>query len=316
MIPMKNVLSIAYACFGQAIDASCEAKIEAFKTRFDTACRAAPEDIDCNVFIFHVVMAPENQVLKYPDLNLDLGKHDYDYIIGKSLSNTIRLFKNIRIVFVSNDPNFNIPESENIIRVNLDINAAHPLYERVYAMAAYVRSRMFDRQTVFLDSDTFIGLNPSRVFTKDFDIGVTLRVNPQIMPFNEGVIFANPSRLGLVKAFFNSYVATYEKLIQDKFFAEYYGDIKRWRGGQLSLNTIVHTFLDKKKSAKMALKPRVAEFPADVFNFSFEGNVVYNKAQLDSKFIFHLKGNRKNMVDALLGYLDKKTAAPAVLSSD
>lgn len=259
--------------------------------------------------MFHVAMAPENQLLKYPDLNLDLGKYDYNYIIWKSLSNTLRLFKNLRIIFVSNDPHFNIPESENIVRVVLDVNAAQPLYERAYAMAAYVRSSMFDHQTAFLDSDTFVGLNLSNLFTKNFDIGVTLRIASNLMPFNEGVIFAAPPRTGLVKAFFNSYVATYEKLVQEKFFADYYGDIRRWRGGQLSLNTITSVFLDKKKAAKLALKPRICVFPVDRFNFSFEETVRYNKAQLDSKFIFHLKGNRKIMVDVLLGYLDRKPPA-------
>jgi hypothetical protein len=131
------------------------------------------------------------------------------------------------------------------------------------------------------------------------------------MPFNEGVIFATASRLALAKAFFNAYAATYEALIRNDFFANLYGDIRRWRGGQLSLNTVANVFLNKDETRELPFKPRIAVFPVDLYNFSFEENVRYNKAQLDGKFIFHLKGNRKIMVNALLGYLDRKPTPAA-----
>jgi len=311
MLPIEEVLKAASSRFNPALEPAWDAKIEALKANFDAAYRAPSSDIDCNIFVFHVAMNAADQLLQYPDLDIDLSAYDYNYIISKSLANTVRLFKNIRIVFVTNDASVPLPDSENIIRIQVGVNAAHPVYERVYAMAAYVRSRLFDRKTAFVDSDTFIALNPSPIFKDDFDIGVTVRFQPNFMPFNEGVIFAGAARPALAKAFFNAYAATYEALIRDDFFASFYGDIRRWRGGQLSLNTVADVFIDKDKSRKLALKPRVAVLPVDLYNFSFEENVRYNKAQLDSKFIFHLKGNRKIMVDALLGYLDRKPTPAA-----
>jgi hypothetical protein len=53
---------------------------------------------------------------------------------------------------------------------------------------------------------------------------------------NEGVIFAahRPGRAAC--NFFQRYLATYEALCRSREVLTVYGDIRRWRGGQLALN--------------------------------------------------------------------------------
>ena len=77
----------------------------------------------------------------------------------------------------------------------------------------------------------------SAVFKNDFDIGLTHRHIVGQMSINEGVIFANTRIRDAVIKFFDSYVASYLAAEESKEIAKIYQNIRRWRGGQLAINS-------------------------------------------------------------------------------
>ena len=73
----------------------------------------------------------------------------------------------------------------------------------------------------------------------NFDVAVTARFAPNLMPVNEGVILAKGISTG-AKKFFSHYIGTYDRIKDDKIIQNICGnDLMRWRGGQLSLNAVI-----------------------------------------------------------------------------
>ena len=108
-------------------------------------------------------------------------------------------------------------------------------------MWAYAHSLLYQKPTaVFLDSDaSFITVRTSIGSSiKDMDLAVTYR-GGGLMPINEGVFFANSKDIeAAVHFFFNHYLCHLRRLLSDPVVEKIYGDVRRWRGGQLSLNAI------------------------------------------------------------------------------
>jgi len=194
-------------------------------------------------------------------------------------------------------------EHPSLTIVRLPLDQASPMYERVIAMCAFVRSRQFSAPTAFLDSDAFLNAPIANLFQGHFDIGATYRPDPGLMPINEGVIFAHSRNKDLVRAFFAGYLGTYDRLCGNAAVTGYYGNIKRWRGGQLSLNALtcpqgVPSALDSAK----AFGARIRYYPCSTFNFSIEMDRPYSARQLDTRAVLHLKGPRKAILDPIVAY--------------
>jgi hypothetical protein len=185
------------------------------------------------------------------------------------------------------------------------IEPSEPMYQRVVAMLNYVTFDLGE-PTVFLDSDAFLNQDIRCIFDGDWDIGVTYRHNME-MCLNEGVIFANNKRPDAVRSFFRAYLAKYDEIAADpELIAKYGGNLKRWRGGQLSLNAIacphgLPTALDYREVAGA----KVAYFPCFKWNFPAEH---IDPRELDTKAIVHLKGGRKHLLDDLIKYQEARHA--------
>lgn len=298
-----EVLRQATESFSEILPDVSNSKVETFREYFD-AVPKRNSNAACNLFLFHVKVPKDKQEIKYVDVSLNLGEYNYRHIVSKSIEHSLEKFPNLKVVFVTEE-NFSLPYKNNRLTVvRMPLNSSEPLYERVYAMTAYVRSQMFDCPTVFLDTDAFVGRDPLSLFQNEFDIGVTVRNMPPQMPINEGVIYVNRFSINAVRKFFDSYLATYERLLLNEFIVSLYGNIKRWRGGQLSLNGTVQGY--KAKSAEPNKKgdfPKIVALPCDTFNFSFDEQRRYSKEELATKVIFHLKGPNKVLVDYLINYL-------------
>lgn len=227
-------------------------------------------------WIYHVPVPKEHTRIQYADVKMDHADYDYDKLIAHAV------------------------KVGNAVLVNegtYPFNPLQPMYERVRAMCAYVHSPAFNSPTVFLDGDAFVNADLRPIFDAIADIGVTYRNVPGLMPINEGVIFAKPT--DRTRAFFRSYLATYEHLAGCPEVISHYGDIKRWRGGQLSLNAIsslgdVHGELDHRDG--------ISYLPCDIFNFSMDMDRGYTRGELDQKAVLHLKGPRKVLVDQIIAY--------------
>jgi hypothetical protein len=229
----------------------------------------------------------EHSRIDYADVRMDQAAFDYGALLRQWQKVAQRHSAGIWIDQVAEDP-------------------ASPMYCRVQRMLTYVNSDAFDQPTVFLDSDAFLNADIRHIFDGDWDIGVTYRHNME-MCLNEGVIFANNRRPDAVRSFFREYLATYDRLCADPaVLAKYNGNIKRWRGGQLSLNALACTHgLPSALDVREIAGARVAYFPCWKWNYSC--NEV-NPRELDTKAIVHLKGARKHLLDDLIRYQEGKRA--------
>ena len=278
------------------------ARLAQFQAAFDAAPipAAAPTAI---CFAFHASVPDSEAAVKYRDVAIDHSKFDYDRIVRHCIAAALAAQPGSRFVLATDDKFLSDLSHPSVTIVRLPLDAASPMYERVVAMCAFVRSRQFNAPAVFLDSDAFLNAPIVNLFQGHFDIGATYRPDPGLMPINEGVIFANSRNKDLVRGFFAGYLGTYDRLCGNATVTGYYGNVKRWRGGQLSLNALtcplgVPSELDSAK----AFGARIRYYPCATFNFSIEMDRPYSGRQLDVKAVLHLKGPRKIILDQIVAY--------------
>ena len=208
--------------------------LEDFIAAFDAA-GVAPGPV--NVFTYHTQPHEDAAPIETFDIKgLDHRRFNYEYILAYFSCAAAGHLPGCNVILVT-DATTAVPAAHRFTHiVRLRLNPAEPMYERVRAMAAYVNSQAFNAPTLFLDSDAFVGADLSPELAGDFDIATTFRPD-STMVLNEGVQAASHRRPGRARAFYNGYLATYQALAQDPdVLARYPGGIKRWRGGQLSLN--------------------------------------------------------------------------------
>lgn len=245
--------------------------------------------VDWRGWIYHVPIPPEAAKIQYRDVKMDQSKYDYEPIVAHAVARG------------------------RALRVDGSLyafNPLEPMYERCRAMCAYVHSQAFNSPTVFLDGDAFVNTDLNPIFKTIRDVAVTYRNDPGLMPINEGVIFAKPTEG--TRKFFRAYLATYENLAKVPEIIEYYGSnpgIKRWRGGQLSLNALtcppgVPSEMDRIQVAGCS----VQYLPCETWNFSLDLHKPYAPRELDTKAILHQKGDRKVMADQIMAYQESKHA--------
>lgn len=254
-----------------------------------------------NVVIFHVKIPAEAGKVKAPDIkNLDHDKVDYETLIKLNIQIALKTNPRSR-VFLLTDQGFltDLPEQERLNISRLDVNCAEPMFERVLSMAAYVRSALFDQPTVFLDSDAFLLRPIHNLFCNRFDVGLTHRSIMGQMPVNEGVIFANNLNPQSVQNVFNSYLASYLSIESDKGIAAIYSGLRRWRGGQLSINALGNGGQVYSSGVSVRSSSRVAHLPCSVYNLSQITEQEVAPSLPTRSAILHLKGPRKSWLGSL-----------------
>lgn len=242
------------------------------------------EGPDWQGWIYHVPIPKEHAKIKYKDVKMDQSVYDYDKIVAHAVARGRAILVNQSLY---------------------PFNPLQPMYERVRAMCAYVHSAVFNSPTAFLDGDAFVNADLTPIFETIRDVAVTYRNDPGLMPINEGVILAQPTEG--TRAFFRSYLATYETLAKHPQIVDYYGDIRRWRGGQLSLNALTYqggvvSEMDRLETGGYT----VSYLPCSVWNFAMDLDQPYAKEDLDAKATLHLKGNRKLLIDQIIAYQESK----------
>jgi hypothetical protein len=240
-------------------------------------------------FTYHVPVPPEHARIDYPDVRMDQGAFDYEALL-KYWENAARKHG----------------AECHIERGWIGVDAAAPMYSRVVAMFDWVVNWL-DQPTVFLDSDAFLNADIRHIFDGDWDIGVTYRHNMGAShALNEGVIFANNRRPDAVRSFFRSYLDTYHAVLEDADLVAKYGNLRRWRGGQLSLNRLacpqgLPTALDYQEIAGA----RVSYWPCFKWNYPVDA---VDHRLWDTKAVLHLKGARKHLLDDLVRYQEARHA--------
>jgi hypothetical protein len=299
---LDAVIAAARESINDDLPAEWRAKIAERIVEFNTV--ATPASL--NIFLFHQSVSAHAKVISTVDIKgLDHSQFDYESLIKRNIS--IGLWSNpgSRIVLVT-DSQF-LPNGINDARVSivrLPLTNDEPMFERVVSMLAYVESLAFTAPTVFLDSDAFLIRYAAGFFSSRFDIGVTHRDIGMQMPINEGVIFANVANREAVRQFFRRYLATYLKLERHPVVIDTYGNVRRWRGGQLSINAASGGLARYASGIfPMSTGGRMACLPCSRYNFSPDSGQDISLAILSRVLVLHLKGNRKPWLDRLVEVL-------------
>ena len=302
---VREGVRLANEAYRQVLSEEWERAIEARATEIGSA----PDGLlkgNLNVVLFHVKIPADAGEIKAPDIrNLDHNQIDYEALIRLNIDIALRTNSRAR-VFLLTDHTFlsDLKEHGRLHVARLRVNTREPMFERVLTMTAYVRSKLFDEPTVFLDSDAFLIRPIHNIFMNHFDVGLTHRHIVGQMPINEGVIFANNMNRKAVRKVFDSYLASYLAIESDPGISKIYSNLRRWRGGQLSVNSIgqggqVYTSgFSTKSSARMVY------LPCAVYNLSqIEEQEVNSNLPLRSA-VLHLKGLRKNWINRLKVAMD------------
>jgi len=291
-LPIERIVAHAAALRRETLEAQTAARVASFLPAFADAARDAQ---GLNVFLFHVDM-PAGATIDYVDARLVPQHFDYLDILRRCIARVHDHCPGATVFLATaQGARHRALAAPQIKVVELPLDPARPMYERACALLAYLRSPAFARDTVFLDADALVNRPLEAVFEIGFDIGLTYRDGPRLMPANEGVIFLGARRPQAVRRFFEVRLATYDAIAADAFIGGYYGDVKRWRGGQLSLNAMVHAAQPFSPYAPSeAAGAQLRFLPCDTFNFSGgEGEAASSLERLDERFVVHFKGLRK-----------------------
>ena len=164
---------------------------------------------------------------------------------------------------------------------------------RVKTYNTLIQQDLIGKNTIFMDSDIMILRNPWEDLSKiNFDVGVTYRFVPGLVPINEGVIYCRDNNLR-VKEFFSRYIQTYEKVKTNGLINKIVQtDLEKWRGGQLSLNGTCSAgrMVNHKDSTDS-----VAFLPCEKYNRTiYDYNEVKRVYQDNLAFLVHAKGAIKH----------------------
>ncbi len=261
-----------------------------------------------NVVIFHVKIPLDAPKVVAPDIrNLDHDKIDYETLIKLNIEVTLKTNPRARVLlFTDNDFLKELYAHSRLSITRLSVCPAEPMFERVATMLAYVKSKLFDQPTLFLDSDAFLLRPAHNIFANNFDIGLTHRNIHGQMPINEGVIFANNTNPSGTIKFFESYLASYLAIENSSEIAKIYKNLRRWRGGQLSINSAANggnvyqsgITIGKLDNLKIAYLPCASHNLSEIE----EPEIV--PTLRNRALILHLKGPRKHWVARLARLID------------
>jgi len=302
---VREGVRLANEAYSQVLSAEWEEAIEERTTEIGVAHDRLLSG-NLNVVLFHVKIPADAGEIKTPEIrNWDHNKIDYESLIRLNIDIALRTNPRAR-VFLLTDHTFlgDLKEHDRLKISRLSVNAREPMFERVLTMTAYVRSSLFDAPTVFLDSDAFLIRPIHNLFMNHFDVGLTHRNIVGQMPINEGVIFANNMNHEVVQKIFDSYLASYLAIESDSGISEIYSNLRRWRGGQLSVNSIGQGGQVYASGYSRRSGARIVYLPCAAYNLSqIEDQEVNGNLPLRS-VVLHLKGPRKSWIDRVKVMMD------------
>jgi O-methyltransferase len=303
----QAIIEHAASRVGDRLADATAARIESMARRFSLPQAAATADL--HVFVFHVDMGAAGK-LSYRDVTMDVGQFDYIAILETFKACVFRWHPQAAVFLVTStgSPLARLGDERTRV-IELDLPSDQPMYQRVASMCAYAHSQAFTKDTLFLDSDAFLNARFTEYLDADYDIAVTVRNDAGLMPVNEGVIVARAERRSAATAFFDRYLATYENLLTDARIEDYYGDIRKWRGGQLSLNAVTRAAYPYSGQRRISIgQTRLQCLPCDPFNYSYEYGANVARESLSSKVVVHLKGGRKSDLKAALSSIQAQAS--------
>jgi hypothetical protein len=290
-LPILQLIARGHELVTDELDADGAARVERFRSAFHPVAESR-----LNVFVFHVDL-PAGARIDYVDARFRPADFDYQEILASFIARLRAHIERPAVYLVTaQGARYRELAASDVRVVELPIDGSQPMYDRASALLAYARSSAFSADTACLDSDALVNRPLAGLFELGFDVGLTYRNAERLMPVNEGAIFLRPQRTGAAAAFLQRRLATYDRIARDELITGYYGDVKRWRGGQLSLNALVYGMLPCSPYRSWRTAGAAVRFlPADTFNFAVaEGEAVSSLERLDECYVIHYKGWRKH----------------------
>ncbi|MCB2108156.1 MAG: hypothetical protein KDE14_10665, partial [Rhodobacteraceae bacterium] len=183
-----------------------------------------------------------------------------------------------------------LPAFDRIVR--LTVNAETIMYSRMQAYALAAKRGLLHGQTYFLDTDIYTNRAIDRETLDKSDIVLTYRNGPGFrhMPVNEGVIVAADGSSPATAKFFEICLELYERLARSGPVRQRYNfDIRKWRGGQLSLAAFVKWTVPPYIASMTEIEGIHVRFlPCDEYNYPVQRED--NSQTLAGKSILHFKG--------------------------
>ena len=263
-----------------------------------TSCRFnKPKSV---IFVFHCTLPGDASKISYRDIRCDQSRSDYEDMIGFHADLSCQINPESLWLLITDNKfkpaiqDFEELQSRGQIAIaRLPLNAYQLMFERVLCMYAYRLGVGYEYNTSFVDGDAFLTQNLQFLWRVNFDIYLTYRRVAGLMPVNEGVFHVRAGACGL--EFAQNHLSQFE-LIEtlDSVYKYYGGDIRRWRGGQLALNSVVRIMLNTGFS--ISGNPRLYMLPCFYHNATPVAGVPFD---VEQKCVVHLKGNMKNLLNNL-----------------
>ena len=176
-----------------------------------------------------------------------------------------------------------------------DLDANFLMYSRMRSYRALAMTGKLTGAVLFLDTDVHLHRPFTPIFTGDFDVGLTYRneVGQWHMPVNEGVMLASSGAAPALRRFFDATLTLYETLAATPAAHARYGfDVRRWRGGQLSLAKFIDWSTPPlAPDLRDIAGVRVKFLPCTEYNYTVRKGV--DPAALVGKWALHYKGDVK-----------------------
>ena len=249
------------------------------------------------IFTFHVLLDPRERKIEMNNIDIkDQHSSKYGEMIGLHFSKSLQTNPDYLWILIT-DKEF-MPEIDNIedhskkgnlILGSCDINHKELMFER--ACAACATSFLLNKNynIAFLDGDAFPMRSFTPIWNSSADILLTKRrqhLDKSIIPVNEGVYFCKKGYSSIT--FFRRFFVTYSLLARDQGLKSFYrASIKRWRGGQLSLNVLSNVNDSLPDLDKLNIK----YLSCHLFNCFPR---VYAPMNINRKYVIHVKGHGKD----------------------
>lgn len=310
---MTEILRHAVLAAVNELPPAVATRVADLAKRFDAAVTGLPP-APLTVLTFHLTLPPEHHVIEYMDIKADQGQINYAPVLRHTFAMARSFNPDCRIIYITGEADDTSFVPDDVVVVRLPLFPGWLMYERVVAVNAYVQSAAFSSNTTFLDSDAFVNWPLAGVFDGGFDVAVTFRdARSFMMTLNEGVIFAacrsaaggdDANRPGEgARRFFTRYLATYEALCGTPEITDLYGDIRRWRGGQLALNGATDALGSFCDFDRRVINGAVVQYlSCDDYNFFIRDEESYSRRQLERKYILHLKGPNKRSTASVAAF--------------
>lgn len=247
-----------------------------------------------SVVIYHIPFKEtESSIIKSFDIpESDHKSIDHENVIRKSIDSINETIEGVEIILCTTKAFGEKFNDKNLKKVYPQADSSKPMYNRVKTYNTLIQYNLLGENVIFVDSDVMILENPWKHLERlNFDVAVTYRFTPNLVPINEGVIYCRSKKDGS-KTFFAKYIQTYEDIKANKIINNIVGtDLERWRGGQLSLNAICNagrmvTYRDS--------TDHISFLPCGKYNRTIYSYAEISSAKVErSAFAVHAKGKAK-----------------------